>query len=128
MNIKLIAIIIGSLIIGTFGGYSLSFVSKTADVPTHTDVQIKSFAASYGTLRNIKEKGNSEAVTLMYTMMNNSIKEMYALYPTASEHDQEMIYISFTGYKEYIQNNPQYKQTDAEINKLVSSLIKKHNK
>lgn len=129
MNTKLILIIIGSFTVGAIGGYSLSRSNTLAlpETPSRTDVQIRGFAASYGTLRNIKEKDSSEAVTLMYTMMNNSIKEMYSLYPTASVHDKEMIYISFTGYQEYIQSNPIYNQTDGEINKLVSSLIKKHN-
>ena len=128
MNIKLITIILGSLIIGAVGGYTISSANNIEVTPTYTDIQIRSFAASYGTLRNIKENNISETIALMFTMMNKSIKEMYDLYPTASEHDKEMIYISYTGYKEYIQDNSEYKQPDDGINKLVSSIIKKHNK
>ncbi len=117
-----------TLTAGVFGGYSLALVTNATSHPSHTDIQLRSFAASYGALRNIKEKDNNEAIVLMYTMMNNSLKEMYSLYPGASEHDKQMIYLSFTGYTEFIQNNPDYKLTDEEINKLIESIIKEHNK
>lgn len=127
MKYKSLAIVFVSLSIGAIGGYSYAVYDYIYSHPSLTDVQVRSFSASYGTLRNIKEKNNEEVISLSYAIMNNSLKEMYKLYPDASVPDKEMIYISYKGYADYIKNNAVYTQTDQEVNDLVESLIKKHN-
>ena len=64
----------------------------------------------------------------MYTIINNSLNEMYNSYSEASDYDKEMILISFKGYSDNIMNNEAYQNTDPNINSLVTSLLQKHNK
>ena len=117
-----------SLAVGIGGGYTLASNTTNDRAITEVDLQIRSFAASYGLLRNITEKGKNDGVRLMYTMMNNSIEQLYFLYPTASDHHKEMIYISLKGYSDYILNSELYSNNDKYINELVIDLIQKHNK
>lgn len=124
MKAKLLSITAVSLIVGILAGYSL----PRANQSSATDVHIREFAASYGSLRNLKEQGEKEAVSIMYTMMNNSLKQLFALYPNATTHNKEMIYISFKGYVDNIINNTKYPEADSEIDAMALSLIQKHNK
>ena len=120
---KILSSIIVAFIVGVLGGYVLA--NKH---PKQTDLEIRSFAASYGALRNIKEKSDDDAINLLYTIMNNSIKEMYALYPEASDHHKQMIYKSFKGYSNHIKANNIYTINNSVIDALVDDLIQKHNK
>lgn len=124
MKYKNSLIILIAITVGAFGGYKYA----TYTLPSPTDVQVISFSSGYSSLRNITEKDKSEATILMYALMNNSIKEMYKIYPNASPHEKEMIYISFKGYADYILNNPLYNQIEDGIDDLVKLLINKHNK
>jgi hypothetical protein len=129
MNRNLAILLIAlSLAAGITGGYTIASKTNNTREITEVDLQIRSFAASYGLLRNIIEKSNDDGARLMYTMMNNSIEKLYSLYPTASAHHKEMIYISLKGYSDYIMTNELYSDNDIDINDLVIDLIQKHNK
>ena len=124
MKYKLLLTTLISLTVGAFGGYKYA----TYNLPTPTDVQIMSFSAGYSSLRNTMEKDKDEATILMYALMNNSIKEMYKIYPDATPHEKQIIYISFKGYADHILDNPLYNQIESGIDELVKSLIEQHNK
>ena len=127
-KLVLTIIIIGSLFIGSVGGFALAVEAKKHRLSTEADIQVRTFAISYAALRNYTEHSDVEANQLMYKFMNTSLKKLNELYPDASDDYKETIYISFTGYTDYIQNNSKYIQPDLEINGMVQSLIKKHNK
>ena len=129
MNRNLAILLIAlSLAVGLSGGYIIASKTKNGRELTEVDLQIRSFSASYGLLRNITEKSKADGSRLMYTMMNNSIEKLYSLYPTASDHHKQMIYISLKGYSDYILTNELYSNNDKDINELVIDLVQKHNK
>ena len=120
-------IVLLSLFIGVFIGFLSGSYYTSITKPTHVDVQLRGYAVGYGSLINITEKNNEEAIKIMYTIINSSLKEMYNLYPSASEHHKEMIAMSYQGYTDNIKNNKAY-TTNTEVNLLVDQLLKKHNK